>query len=81
MEEISIKEKSISISGVKSVVGIADKEAEVIRDSGKVAVFGTNIQAQKLTLEQGILVLSFDNITAVKFGNATKKFSFKNLFN
>lgn len=80
MEDICIKEKSVSVSGVTAVVSIDEKEAEILRASGRVTILGTNLQAQKLALEQGLLVLTADSVTSVKFGAPPKKFSLKNIF-
>lgn len=80
MNEIKISEKSIVIQGITAVISISDKEAEIERTDTKITLFGKDIQAKKLALEQGLLELSAEQIYAVKFGNAAKKFSFKNIF-
>ena len=76
---LCIKTETI-VTGVTQVVEIGEKEVKVVVGEKTLLLTGNNFNAEKLSIEEGMLVLSGE-VTTVKYaGKAEAKSILKRLF-
>lgn len=65
---LTIKEK-ITVTGLKSVVSLGDKEVKVALDGRYLLLTGDGFSAERLSVEEGVLVLAGE-VTSLKYSSA-----------
>lgn len=73
----------LSINGIVNVESISDKEVEIKLPNGSLTIKGSNLNANKLSIEDGTIIIDCEAISSVNYskGNAPKeKFKFSSLF-
>lgn len=80
LHSLSYTANRITVSGIKNVISIYEKEAELEIENGRVVICGTQLAPQKLEIEDGTIILNCETLLSVTYGGMRKKFTFKKLF-
>jgi len=75
---LSVTDSGVTIGGVTDVVSVFEKEVVVNTVKGRLAVTGEKLNVKKLEVDEGLVVIEFDNIAAIKYG--AKKTGLSNIF-
>lgn len=65
---LSITESGVTVGGVTDVVSVFDKEVIVNTVKGRLTVTGDKLNVKKLEVDEGIVVIECESVTAVKYG-------------
>ena len=69
-----------TVTGVKSVVAVGEKEVRLALDNKRLTLTGNGFSAEKLSLEEGTLVLAGEVVAVRYFSAAEPKSVLKRLF-
>ncbi len=72
--------KKVSLSGLTSVVSIFEKEIEVTTENQRVIIRGVGLNANKLNVEDGTLVVEGDFVASITYTDKAKRLSLKGMF-
>ncbi len=72
--------KKVSLTGLTGVVSIFDKEIEVTTENQRVIIRGNGLNANKLNVEDGTLVVDGDFVASVTYTDKTKRLTLKGMF-
>jgi len=75
---LSVTDSGVTIGGVTDVVSVFEKEVVVNTVKGRLAVSGEKLNVKKLEVDEGLVVIEFSNIAAIKYG--AKKTGLGNIF-
>ncbi|HPG92672.1 MAG TPA: YabP/YqfC family sporulation protein [Clostridia bacterium] len=75
---LSVTDSGVTIGGVTDVVSVFEKEVVVNTVKGRLAVSGEKLNVKKLEVDEGLVVIEFANIAAIKYG--AKKTGLGNIF-
>ena len=67
-----INKNTLTIKGIENVISITESEANIIVCGEVLNIKGTNLTADKLSLEQGEIVI-LGNITSLKYEQKKEK--------
>jgi len=68
LHSLTIKEK-ITVTGLKSVVSLGDKEVKLALDGRYLFLTGDGFSAERLSVEEGVLVLAGE-VSSLKYSSA-----------
>ncbi len=72
---------TVTLTGISSVSGVSDKEAEFETDAGRLTIKGKGLNVAKLDTAEGTLTLETQGIQSLVYsGKASEKFTLKSLF-
>ena len=86
MEQNAVKKHSLcikgdaTVTGVTQVVEIGEKEVKVVVGDKTLILTGNGFNAEKLSIEEGVLVLSGEVVTVRYVEKSEAKSFFKRLF-
>jgi sporulation protein YabP len=72
--------KKVSLTGLTGVVSIFEKEIEVTTENQRIIIKGSGLNANKLNVEDGTLVVDGDFIASVTYTDKAKRLSLKGMF-
>lgn len=77
--KLKVEGNVLSVWGVKKVESVTDKQAVLVTE-GKTTIKGNAISVNKLDLDAGSIVFTFQSLESIAFGVERGKVNLKGLF-